>query len=125
MKAEVNDYLKKFLAEIDTAFLATASADGQPYVQHRGGPKGFIKPVDAHTVAFLDYSGNRQYITQGNLAENDKVCMILIDYARRRRVKIWGTAKMTDLPDDERLVEIAITRWDVNCPRHINPENAT
>ena len=119
-KAIVNKWLESFLATIDTAFLATASADGQPYVQHRGGPKGFIRAVDDHTLAFLDYSGNRQYMTRDNLLENDKVCLFLIDFARRRRVKVWGTATMVDIGDDERLCKISVTRWDVNCPQHIN-----
>src|SRR5689334_15909231 len=89
----VDDDLRAFLAEIDTAFLATASADGQPYIQHRGGPKGFIRAVDDHTIAFVDETGNRQYVSTGNLAENDRVCLMLIDFARRSRVKVWGTAR--------------------------------
>ena len=120
----VTPELRAFLAEIDTAFLATASADGQPYVQHRGGPKGFIRAVDEHRLAFDDYSGNRQYITAGNLAENDRVCLFLIDFATRRRVKVWGTARMIDDHADQRICEITVTAWDVNCPKHINPANA-
>ena len=123
-KAIVNQWLRNFLQTIDTAFLATASADGQPYVQHRGGPKGFIRAVDDHTLAFLDYSGNRQYISTDNLAENNKVCLFLIDFARRRRVKVWGTATMVDVGNDERVCKIFVTRWDVNCPQHINPDGA-
>jgi uncharacterized protein len=129
----VNDELRAFLADIDSAFLATASAGGEPYVQHRGGPKGFIKAIDAHTLAFLDFAGNRQYLSVGNLAENERVCLFLIDYARRRRIKVWGTARL--VPADaalvarlaepgykgrpERVVQITVTRWDVNCPAHI------
>ena len=120
MKAIVNDWLRKFLATIDTAFLATADAEGQPYIQHRGGPKGFIKAVDDHALAFIDYTGNRQYLSQSNLAQNDKVCLFLIDFANARRVKVWGTAKMTEIGNDQRLCEITVTRWDVNCPKHIN-----
>jgi predicted pyridoxine 5'-phosphate oxidase superfamily flavin-nucleotide-binding protein len=120
--AIVNKWLRDFLATIDTAFLATASADGQPYVQHRGGPKGFIRAVDDHTLGFVDFTGNRQYISTDNLAENDKVCLFLIDFARRRRVKVWGTARMIDVGDDQRICKITVTRWDVNCPKHINPE---
>ncbi|MBA3499736.1 MAG: pyridoxamine 5'-phosphate oxidase family protein [Myxococcota bacterium] len=119
-KAIVNKWLEGFLATIDTAFLATASADGQPYVQHRGGPKGFIRALDEHTLGFVDYTGNRQYISTDNLAENNKVCLFLIDFARRRRVKVWGTAKMIDIGDDQRICTIEVTRWDVNCPQHIN-----
>lgn len=122
-ESEVTDDLRAFLAEIDTAFLATASADGQPYIQHRGGPKGFIQAIDDHTLAFVDYSGNRQYVSAGNLAENDRVCLFLIDFPRRRRVKIWGTARMIDVDGDQRVVEIRVSAWDVNCPKHINPAN--
>ena len=94
---EVDDRLRSFLSVIDTAFLATASADGQPYVQHRGGPKGFIRALDEQTLAFIDYAGNRQYVSTGNLSENDRVCLFLIDYERRRRIKVWGTAKIVPL----------------------------
>jgi predicted pyridoxine 5'-phosphate oxidase superfamily flavin-nucleotide-binding protein len=131
-KALITDDLRSFLSVIDTAFLATASADGQPYVQHRGGPKGFIRAVDDHTVGFLDLAGNRQYLTVGNLGENDRVLLFLIDYARRRRVKMWGTARVAPLTDDlvaklaipgrvrpERAILIEVERWDINCPAHI------
>jgi predicted pyridoxine 5'-phosphate oxidase superfamily flavin-nucleotide-binding protein len=119
----VDDDLRAFLAEIDTAFLATSSADGQPYIQHRGGPKGFIRAVDDHTLAFVDESGNRQYVSTGNLAENDRVCLMLIDFARRSRVKVWGTARMIDAGNDRRICEITVSAWDINCPRYINPAN--
>jgi uncharacterized protein len=125
--------LSELLGEIDTAFLATASADGQPYVQHRGGPKGFIRIVDEETLGFVDMVGNRQYLTVGNLEENDRVLLFLIDYERRRRVKVWGRARV--VPATPELVEelkvpgqrgkvdhvmlVAVTRWDVNCPAHI------
>lgn len=127
----ITDDLRDFLARIDTAFLATASATGDPYVQHRGGPKGFIRAIDDHTLGFLDLAGNRQYLTVGNLADNDRVCLFLIDYARRQRVKVWGTAKVAPLTDElraalavprgrpERAILITVTRWDVNCPAHI------
>lgn len=121
-RAIINPWLERFLTTIDTAFLATADASGQPYVQHKGGDKGFIRAVDAETLAFIDGTGNRQYITQDNLAENAKVCLFLIDFAHKRRVKVWGTATMEDIGDDERLCKITVTRWDINCPRHINPE---
>jgi hypothetical protein len=113
-RTEVDDELRAFLETIDTAFLATASADGQPYVQHRGGARGFIHGVDAHTIAFSELDGNRQYITTGNLRENDRVCLFLIDYARRRRVKVWGTARLVDAQ-----MRITVTAWDINCPQHI------
>jgi uncharacterized protein len=127
----VTEELVGFLAQIDTAFLATASADGEPYVQHRGGPKGFIRALDDHTLGFLDLAGNRQYLTVGNLRDNDRVLLFLIDYATRRRVKVWGTAKAVALTDElraqlavprgrpERAILITVTRWDINCPAHI------
>ena len=132
-ETEVTDDLRAFLAQIDTAFLATASADGQPYVQHRGGPKGFIRVLDGHTLGFLDFRGNRQYVSTGNLRENDRVCLLLMDYARRRRVKIWGTARTVPATPDlvdrlatpgyrgriEQVVLLSVTAWDVNCPQHI------
>ena len=113
-RVEVDDDLRAFLADIDTAFLATASADGQPYVQHRGGAKGFIYAIDAATIGFVELTGNRQYVTAGNLSENDRVCLLLMDYARKRRVKVWGTARMAG---DE--LRIAVRAWDINCPQHI------
>lgn len=121
-ETSVTDELRAFLAEIDTAFLATANAAGQPYVQHRGGPKGFIQPIDEKRIGFLDLRGNRQYISAGNLAENDKVCLFLIDFATQRRVKIWGTARMIDIERDQRVCEITVSAWDVNCPQHINAD---
>lgn len=132
-ETEVTDALRDFLAVIDTAFIATASADGQPYVQHRGGPPGFLRALDDRTIGFVDFTGNHQYITTGNLRDNDRVCMFLIDYARRRRVKVWGTARTVPATDDlvaklmpegyrarpQQVVLIAIRAWDVNCPKHI------
>jgi predicted pyridoxine 5'-phosphate oxidase superfamily flavin-nucleotide-binding protein len=116
-----------------SVFLATASADGQPYIQHRGGPAGFLKVLDEHTIGFVDFAGNRQYITQGNLEENPKAQLFLIDYARRRRVKVWGTARVVEgdevllrrlMSEDyrarpEQVVLFTVTAWDVNCPQHI------
>ena len=93
---EVTPDLAAFLAEVDTAYLATASAAGQPYAQHRGGPKGFIRALDEHTLAFADFRGNRQYVTLGNLSENDKAFLFLMDYANRRRVKVWGRARVVE-----------------------------
>ena len=132
-RTEVDDNLAAFVAEADSLFLATASADGQPYVQHRGGPKGFVKILDKQTLGFADYSGNRQYITQGNLAENTKAHIFIMDYAHRRRVKLWGTARVVE--DDpallaslmpagtkarpEQVILFTIAAWDTNCPQHI------
>jgi uncharacterized protein len=124
--------LTAFLAQIDTAYLATASADGQPYAQHRGGPKGFIRVLDEHTLGFADFTGNRQYITTGNLAENPKAFLFLMDYAHRRRIKIWGQARVVQdsetiarlMPEGydaepEQAVLFTVTAWDSNCPQHI------
>src|ERR1041385_8006215 len=91
---DITDDLREFLATIDTAFLATADASGQPYVQHRGGPKGCMRALDDRPLAFVDFAGNRQYISTGNLTENDKVCLLLMDYEHRQRVKIWGRDRM-------------------------------
>ncbi|WP_315753551.1 MULTISPECIES: pyridoxamine 5'-phosphate oxidase family protein [unclassified Bradyrhizobium] len=121
------------LAEATSFYLATASADGQPYIQHRGGPKGFLKVLDSHTLAFADFSGNRQYITQGNLSENPHAYIFIMDYAHRRRVKIWGTARVVEddaaltaslMPGDykarpEHIILFTISAWDTNCPQHI------
>lgn len=129
----VTEDLRAFLAERDSFYLATASADGQPYIQHRGGPKGFLKVLDDATLAFADFSGNRQYISMGNLEENDRAFIFLMDYATRRRIKIWGRARFVE--DDpallaavsdpdygatpERVLVFDVEAWDRNCPQHI------
>lgn len=132
-QTKVTPELAAFLAERDSAFLATASRDGQPYVQHRGGPKGFIRVIDESTLGFADYAGNRQYITAGNLTENDRAFLFLMDYAHRRRVKIWGRARVVENDPDliarlmpqgyparpEQAILFTIVAWDVNCPQHI------
>lgn len=132
-ETEVNGDLRDFLAQIETAFLATASKDGQPYVQHRGGPRGFIRAVDERTIGFIDFAGNKQYVSTGNLSENDRVCLCLIDYSARRRVKIWGRARTvpvtqallkTLMPEGcrarpEQVVLLTVEAWNVNCPQHI------
>ncbi len=133
LRTGVTPDLAAFLAEVDTAYLATASADGRPYAQHRGGPKGFIRPLDGRTLGFADYRGNRQYVTLGNLSENDRAFLFLMDYAHRRRVKVWGRARVVE--DDPALIEklmpegyaarpeqailFEVEAWDVNCPQHI------
>jgi predicted pyridoxine 5'-phosphate oxidase superfamily flavin-nucleotide-binding protein len=132
-RTEIDEDLAAFLAAQDSMFLATATAGGQPYTQHRGGPKGFIKVLDKNTLAFADYSGNRQYITQGNLSENPKANIFVMDYAHRHRVKIWGEARVVD--DDpalmkslmplgykarpEQVIIFKVSAWDTNCPQHI------
>jgi uncharacterized protein len=129
----VTPELAAFIAEQDTAFLGTASADGAPYIQHRGGPKGFIKVVDERTLGFADYRGNRQYITLGNLSENDRAYLFLIDFSRRQRIKLWGRARAVENDDTlvarlfdhgykakpERVILFTIEAWDVNCSQHI------
>jgi uncharacterized protein len=132
-RTEIDENLASFLADADSFYLATANAAGQPYIQHRGGPKGFVKVLDKTTLAFADYRGNRQYITQGNLSENPKAYIFVMDYAHRRRVKLWGEAHVVD--DDPALTEslmpkgykarpeqvilFRIAAWDTNCPQHI------
>ena len=132
-RTEINEDLAAFLAAADSAYLATASADGQPYIQHRGGPKGFIRVLDKKTLAFADYRGNRQYITQGNLSENTKAYVFVMDYAHRRRVKLWGEAHVVEDDDallqslmprgykarGEQVILFRISAWDTNCPQHI------
>jgi len=136
-KTEVTEELAQFIAQRDSFYLATASADGQPYIQHRGGPKGFLKIIDEHTLAMADYRGNRQYISVGNLSENDRITIFLMDYPNRRRIKIWGRAEVIDRQDNPRLMEkladsdypanieraivFTIDAWDGNCPQHIKP----
>ena len=132
-RTEIDDKLAGFLADTNSFYLATATADGQPYIQHRGGPKGFIKVLDKTTIAFADYAGNRQYLTQGNLSENPKAHIFIMDYAHRRRVKIWGEARVVEddpalmrslMPQGyrarpEQVILFKITAWDTNCPQHI------
>ena len=129
----VTPELAKFIAEQDTAFLATASAEGAPYLQHRGGPKGFIKVIDDKTLGFVDYRGNRQYLSLANLSENDRAFLFLLDPARRQRIKLWGRARVVEndpalverLRDEgykarpERVILFTIEAWDVNCSSHI------
>jgi predicted pyridoxine 5'-phosphate oxidase superfamily flavin-nucleotide-binding protein len=128
----IDKTLATFIDEVDTAYLATASAAGQPYAQHRGGPKGFIRVLGPHLIGWADYAGNRQYVSTGNLAENDKAFLFLMDYAHRRRIKLWGRARISDDPEliarlmpemyharGEQAVLFEIEAWDVNCPQHI------
>jgi predicted pyridoxine 5'-phosphate oxidase superfamily flavin-nucleotide-binding protein len=132
-RTEINEDLAAFLAQTNSFYFATANAEGQPYIQHRGGPKGFIKILDSTTLAFADYSGNRQYITQGNLSENPKAHIFVMDYAHRHRVKIWGEARVVDddpalmkslMPQGykarpEQVILFKVAAWDLNCPQHI------
>ena len=132
-RTEIDEALAAFIGEQTSFFLATANAEGQPYIQHRGGPAGFIRILDKTTLAFADFRGNRQYITQGNLSENPKAYIFLIDYVNRRRIKIWGEARVVEddpaliatlMPKDykakpEQAILFKITAWDSNCPQHI------
>lgn len=122
-----------FLAAQRSFYLATVNEDGQPYIQHRGGPPGFLKTLDDHRLGFADYAGNRQYISWGNLSENPKVHLFFMDYTHRRRIKLWGTAEVIENDPDliarlhdadaegrpERAFIITVTAWDINCPQHI------
>ena len=132
-ETEINEDLAAFIARQRSFFLATATADGQPYIQHRGGPPGFLQVLGPRRLGFADLRGNRQYISVGNLSENARVHLFLIDYAERARVKIWGQAQV--IADDpallaslaapgqrarpERAIVIDVVAWDANCPQHI------
>jgi len=125
--------LAEFIGQVRTCFLGTATAQGQPYVQHRGGPAGFLQVLDAQTIGFADFTGNLQYITTGNLEENPRAILFLIDYTRRKRAKLWGTAKVVEndaalnrklsldsYPAEvEQAIVFTVEAWDMNCPRHI------
>lgn len=127
--------LAAFLAERDSFYMGTASVDAQPYIQHRGGPAGFLKVIDEKTLAFADFRGNRQYISVGNLTENSKAFIFLMDYPNKRRIKMWGTARSVEGDDallgqlndpeyggkPEHAIVFTVDAWDVNCPQHIKP----
>ena len=132
-RSQVTAELAEFLAEARSFYLATANGDGQPYIQHRGGPPGFLRILDERTLAFADFAGNRQYITAGNLTDNPRAFIFVMDYAARRRIKIWGRARVVeDQPElvaklfpegydarPERVIVFEIAAWDANCPQHI------
>lgn len=134
-RTRIDDDLAGFVAARDSFYLATASADGQPYIQHRGGPPGFVRVLDDRTLGFADFAGNQQYITIGNATENDKAFIFFMDYANRRRVKLWGRLRVIEddpallrrlLPDEsagipQRAILFQVAVWDVNCPQHITP----
>lgn len=129
----ITPQLAAFIARQNSFYLATVNAEGQPYIQHRGGPRGFLKPIDDQTLAMADFRGNRQFISQGNLLESRKAFIFLMDYANRRRIKIWGEASMIEGDDallravmpegyaaaPERVLLFRISAWDPNCPQHI------
>ena len=129
----IDDRLAQFVASRDSFYLGTTNGAGQPYIQHRGGPPGFLKQLDARTLAFADFTGNKQYITQGNLEESPQAFIFLMDYANRQRIKIWGRARVVEDDSDllaqlshdsykakpEQAIVFEIEAWDVNCPQHI------
>jgi uncharacterized protein len=132
-ETRITSDLAEFIERQTSVFLGTANEDGQPYIQHRGGPPGFLKVLDDRTIGFADFTGNRQYITQGNLSENPRAILFLIDYAARQRVKIWGEARVIE--DDpvliaklmpgryqarpEQAIVFTVSAWNANCPQHI------
>lgn len=132
-RSQITPELAAFLAETRSFYFASASAEGQPYLQHRGGPPGFLRVLDQSTLGFADYAGNRQYITTGNLAENPRALIFIMDYAARRRVKLWGTARVVE--DDapllarlwpegyparpQQVILFELAAWDANCAQHI------
>ena len=133
MGNRIDDRLAAFIAARDSFYLASASADGQPYIQHRGGPPGFLQVIDDCTLGFADFRGNRQFISTGNFSENPKAFIFLMDHAQRRRIKLWGRVRVVD--DDPALIQrlfpagyrahadqamlFNVTAWDANCPQHI------
>jgi predicted pyridoxine 5'-phosphate oxidase superfamily flavin-nucleotide-binding protein len=132
-RTSIDAGLREFIAAQTSFFLATANAAGQPYIQHRGGPAGFLRVLDEHTLGFADFAGNRQYITAGNLADNPKFHLFLIDYSQQRRIKIWGEAAVVENDAEllarlkpagyrartEQAIVLKISAWDANCPQHI------
>ena len=132
-ESRVTPDLAAFIEAQTSIFFATANTDGQPYIQHRGGPPGFLRVLDEKTIGFVDFAGNRQYITQGNLADNSKAFLFLIDYVHRQRIKIWGEARVVEgdaalmaklMPGDydarpEQVILFTISAWNSNCPQHI------
>jgi predicted pyridoxine 5'-phosphate oxidase superfamily flavin-nucleotide-binding protein len=132
-ETRITDDLKAFIEAQTSVFLGTANAVGQPYIQHRGGPAGFLRIIDDKTIGFVDFAGNRQYITAGNLTDNPQAYMFLIDYAHRQRIKIWGTARVVEgdaeltrrlMPQGyraraEQVILFTVAAWDANCAQHI------
>ncbi|MBK7549328.1 MAG: pyridoxamine 5'-phosphate oxidase family protein [Rhodoferax sp.] len=132
-ESSITDELKEFLTLQTSFYMATVNADAQPYIQHRGGPAGFLRAMDERTLAFVDYAGNKQFISQGNLTENPKAHLFLMDYEHRQRIKIWGEAKVIEgdttliarlMPANyqakpEQVIVFTVTAWDANCPQHI------
>jgi predicted pyridoxine 5'-phosphate oxidase superfamily flavin-nucleotide-binding protein len=132
-ETRITPLLADFIRDQNSLFIATANLDGQPYIQHRGGPRGFVHVLDEQTLAFADFAGNKQYITAGNLADNAKALLFLMDYAHQQRVKIWGEARVVENDPElarqvthadykarvERVIVFAVKAWDANCHQHI------
>jgi predicted pyridoxine 5'-phosphate oxidase superfamily flavin-nucleotide-binding protein len=132
-ETQITPELRDFIAAQTSVYMATANAEGQPYIQHRGGPPGFLRVLDAHTLAFVDYTGNKQYISSGNLSENPKAQLFLMDYENRQRIKIWGDAHVIEGDEaliaqitpfgygakSEQVIFFTVKTWDSNCPQHI------
>jgi predicted pyridoxine 5'-phosphate oxidase superfamily flavin-nucleotide-binding protein len=132
-QTRITPELEEFLAQRNSMYIATANAEGQPYIQHRGGPPGFLRVLDEQRFGFADFAGNKQYITLGNIRENIKTHVFLMDYAHRRRIKIWGELSAVEgdaalnarlKPEGykarvERVLIVKVAAWDVNCPQHI------
>lgn len=133
-KTTVTPDLELFLSELDMFYLGTSNSEGQPYIQYRGGSPGFLKVIDEKTLGFADFSGNQQYISLGNLSENPKAFIFLMDYVHSRRIKLWGNARVVEGNDSleeklrdpdyqgkvERIILFEIEAWDINCPQHIH-----
>ncbi len=132
-QTDITPELRGYIAAQTSIYMATVNAAGQPYIQHRGGPAGFLRVLDARHLAFVDFSGNRQFISSGNLAENPKAHLFLMDYAHRQRIKIWGEAHIVEgdaammaqlMPANykargEQVIIFTVSAWDANCPQHI------
>ena len=132
-ESRITQELQEFIALQTSFYMATANASGQPYIQHRGGPPGFLHVLDERTLAFVDFAGNKQFISLGNLSENSRAHLFLMDYAHRQRIKIWGDAKAIEgdaeliaklMPSDyqakpEQVIVFKVSAWDSNCPQHI------
>jgi uncharacterized protein len=132
-ETQITPELRDFIAAQTSVYMATANVQGQPYIQHRGGPAGFLRVLDEHRLAFVDYTGNKQYVSAGNLSENPKSQLFLMDYENRQRVKIWGdahviegdealTTQLTSLgygAKPEQVIIFTVKAWDANCPQHI------
>ncbi len=128
---------KSFISKRDSFYMATIGENGFPYIQHRGGPRGFLKVLDANRLGFIDFSGNMQYISVGNLATNNNVALFLVDYPNKKRLKIYAKAEIVEIKDDptlhelldlanykfrpERMMVLHVEAYDWNCPQHITP----